>query len=63
MMTTMSASLQSMTKLVKYVPGMDALMKPMMPVMMPRLMPKVMPKVVPDMLKAVERKVSARFFS
>jgi Fe-S oxidoreductase/FAD/FMN-containing dehydrogenase len=56
-MAAMPAPLQTMMKMVKYVPGMDAMMKPMMPVIMPRLMPLVMPKVMPDMLKAVERKV------
>jgi Fe-S oxidoreductase len=57
MMAAMPAPLLTMMKMVKYVPGMDALMKPMMPIMMPMLMPMVMPKVMPDMLKAVERKV------
>ncbi len=57
MMAAMPAPLQAMMKMVKYVPGMDAMIKPMMPVMMPMLMPSVMPKVMPDMLKAVERRV------
>ena len=39
MMAAMPAPLPTMMKMVKYVPGMDALMKPMMPIMMPRLMP------------------------
>ncbi|MDQ1251602.1 MAG: hypothetical protein QG646_710, partial [Euryarchaeota archaeon] len=57
MMAAMPAPLPTMMKMVKYVPGMDALMKPMIPIMMPMLMPMVMPKVMPEMLKAVERKV------
>jgi Fe-S oxidoreductase len=57
MMEAMPSYLKPMMKSVKYVPGMDALMKPMMPKMMPMLMPSIMPKVMPSMLKAVEKRV------
>lgn len=57
MMAAMPSPLRAMMKMVKYVPGMGAMMKPMMPVMMPLLMPSVMPKVMPEMLNAVERRV------
>ncbi|KGK97869.1 Fe-S oxidoreductase [Methanococcoides methylutens] len=57
MMAAMPAPLRGMMKMVKYVPGMDLMMKPMMPVMMPMLLPGIMPKVMPDMLKAVEKRV------
>jgi hypothetical protein len=57
MIGAMPSYMQAMMKTVKYVPGMDALMKPMMPRMMPLLMPSLMPKVMPKMLKAVERRV------
>ncbi len=57
MMDAMPAPLKGMMKMVKYVPGMDIMMKPMMPIMMPRLLPSIMPKVMPDMLEAVGRRV------
>lgn len=57
MIGAMPSYMQAMMKTVKYVPGMDVLMKPMMPVMMPMLMPTLMPKVMPKMLKAVEKRV------
>lgn len=57
MMDAMPAPLKPMMKMVKYVPGMDIIMKPMMPIMMPRLLPGMMPKVMPDMLEAVGRRV------
>ncbi|MBP2030543.1 Fe-S oxidoreductase/FAD/FMN-containing dehydrogenase [Methanohalophilus levihalophilus] len=57
MMDAMPAPLKPMMKMVKYVPGMDIMMKPMMPIMMPRLLPGMMPKVMPDMLEAVGRRV------
>src|SRR5665648_358179 len=57
MMAAMPAPLKLMMKTVKYVPGMDILMKPVMPHMMPLLMPLLMPKVMPAMLEAVTRHV------
>lgn len=57
MIIAMPSYLQIMMKTVKYVPGMDELMKIMMPKMMPLLMPGIMPKVMPEMLKAVEKRV------
>ncbi|MDK2891687.1 FAD-binding and (Fe-S)-binding domain-containing protein [Methanohalophilus sp.] len=57
MMDAMPAPLKPMMKMVKYVPGMDRVMKPMMPIMMPKLLPGMMPKVMPDMLEAVGRRV------
>ncbi|WP_406660953.1 FAD-binding and (Fe-S)-binding domain-containing protein [Methanolobus sp. ZRKC3] len=57
MIGAMPSYMRAMMKTVKYVPGMDMLMKPMMPTMMPMLMPSLMPKVMPKMLKAVEKRV------
>ncbi|MCL7410253.1 MAG: FAD-binding oxidoreductase [Methanosarcinaceae archaeon] len=57
MMDAMPSYLKLMMKTVKYVPGMDILMKPMMPKMMPLLMPMLMPKVMPAMLDAVGRRI------
>lgn len=57
MINAMPSYLQIMMKTVKYVPGMDMLMKPIMPKMMPLLMPRIMPKVMPKMLKAVKKRV------
>ena len=57
MIGAMPSYMRAMMKTVKYVPGMDMLMKPMMPTMMPMLMPSIMPKVMPKMLKAVEKRV------
>jgi hypothetical protein len=44
MIAAIPASLQSMMKMVKYVPGIDALMKPVMQVMMSKLMPSIFQK-------------------
>lgn len=57
MMAAMPSFLRGMMGMVKYVPGMAALMKPVMPRMMPMLMPGIMPKVMPDMLREMERRI------
>lgn len=58
MMKAMPSPLGAMMKVMKYVPGELAMMKPLMPKMMPLLIPMIMPKVFPDMVEAVLKWVS-----
>jgi len=57
MINAMPGAVKPMLTLVKYVPGMDALMKAMMPMMMPMMFPGMMPQVMPAMIAEMGRRV------